>query len=163
MVMLPVTGPFRINSPMPVAAAARDIAALGRAGRAAESAAVPAVAAPVAASDRGDEYFQRLVKLVPSEVLALYLTFKEIANDWLGIWTAICCLLVIFVRTVGTRKAGKPIQIFAVAVATISFILWVYATGGYFFRFKLPTNIPGIASVSVGVWTFLIPYIYNGD
>ena len=112
---------------------------------------------------KGDEYFQRLVKLVPIEVLALYLTFQEIAASWLGVWAVVCLVLVLFVRTVGTHQAGKPIQIVSVLVAAVSFVLWVYATGGHFLQIKLPANIPGVTSVSVGVWTFLVPYFYKGD
>ena len=105
----------------------------------------------------GDPYLARLVLLVPSEVLALYLAFKEVASSFLGIWAVICLALVIFVRTVGTHKAGKSIQLGAVLIATISFVLWIYATGGYFLSWKLPPNYPGVISIAIGVWTFVIP------
>jgi hypothetical protein len=111
----------------------------------------------------GDPYLARLVLLVPSEVLALYLTFKETASSFLGTWAAICLALVIFVRTVGTHKAGKSIQLGSVLIATISFVLWIYATGGYLLSWKLPSNYPGVISIAIGVWTFVIPYWYKGD
>ena len=165
MVALLTTSPFRINAP-PAALASSPSAKLSPAlhGYVKHSnvtkAAIPS---PSSASKEGDEYVQRLIKLIPSEVLALYLTFHEIATSWLGIWALICLALVILVRTVGTHKAGKPIQFISVAVAAISFVIWVYATGGYFLQFKPPENLPGITSVSVGVWTFIIPYFYKGD
>jgi hypothetical protein len=145
MSLIPSSGPFRISAP----SASRKAAAAPQQGP--------------QPPNGGDEYLQRLVKLVPSEVLALYISFKEVASTWLGIWAAICLVLVLFVRTVGTRQAGKPIQAIAVVVAMISFILWVYATGGYLFNLPLPSKTPGIISVAVGVWTFLIPYLYKGD
>jgi hypothetical protein len=111
----------------------------------------------------GDPYLSRLIKLVPSEVVALYLTFKEVAVSWLGIWATICLVLVVVVRTLGTRQAGKPVQVGAILIATVSFILWVYATGGHFLHIRPPANVPGLISVSVGVWTFLLPYLYKGD
>jgi hypothetical protein len=114
-------------------------------------------------SQNADYYFQRLAKLVPTEVLALYLSFKEIANTWLGIWALICLALVIFVRTLGTMQSGKHVQVPSVLVASISFMLWVYATGGHILGLELPKQIPGIISVSVGVWTFVVPYLYKGD
>lgn len=114
-------------------------------------------------NQQGDPYLSRLVKLVPAEVVALYLTFKEIASSWLGIWAMICLLLVVLVRTLGTRKTGNPIQILAVVIASISFVLWVYATDGYFLQIKLPPNVPGLVSVSIGVWTFVVPFLYKGD
>ena len=110
-----------------------------------------------------DQYLARLVKLVPSEVVALYLAFKEVAATWLGIWATICLVLVVFVRAFGTNQQGKGIQWGAVVVAAVSYILWVYATGGYILQFHLPESAPGIISVAIGVWTFLIPYFYQGD
>jgi hypothetical protein len=148
MQLMPKRGPLRINAPLKVQYLSQGPAS---------------VAAPGPPGYGGDPYLQRLVKLVPSEVLALYITFKEIATSWLGIWAAICLVLVVFVRTIGTHQAGKPIQIIAITVATVSFVLWVYATGGYFFELKLPANIPGVISIAVGVWTFIVPYICKGD
>jgi hypothetical protein len=123
-------------------------------------------AVSAAAAEPPDPYFARLVKLVPSEVLALFVTFKQAATGFLGVWSLICLGLVIVVRTIGTRQAGKPIQWLAVAVAAISFALWVYATGGYLEGLKLPdapSNAQAGLSIAIGVWTFVVPYFYKGD
>ena len=147
-----MAGPFRVHAP----------------GRAGETLPAPGPAPlrprPVAPDEPppGDEYLQRLIKLVPSELLALYLTFKEIAATWLGIWATICLALVVFARAMGTRKPGKGPQWKAVAVASVSFVLWIYATDGNFLGLE-PPPIPGLISVSVGVWTFIVPYFYKGD
>jgi hypothetical protein len=69
---------------------------------------------------------------------------------------------VILVRTLGTRRDGQKIQWLVVLISSISFALWVYATGGNFLNIALPST-PGIISTAVGVWTFLIPYFYKGD
>jgi hypothetical protein len=82
----------------------------------------------------GDQYLSRLVKLVPSEVVVLYLTFKETATTWLGIWSTICLGLVVLTRTLGTHEAVE-----------------------------LPASPPGLISVAISVWTFLIPLFYKGD
>jgi len=135
--MLAITGaPFRVRAPLPKT---RDETA-----------------------EEGDPYLARLVKLIPAEVVALYLTFKEVAVSWLGIWATICLGLVILVRALGTRESGK-VQKATVFVASVSFVLWVYATGGHFLTFTWPATIPGIISVSVGVWTFGVSYLYKGD
>lgn len=136
--------PFRVRSPKPAAATAQA----------------------AAASEPTDPYFARLVKLVPSEVLALFVTFKQAATSFLGIWSFICLGLVIVVRTVGTKQAGKPIQWVAVVVSAISFALWVYATGGYFGLHPpkdLPDTMKAAVSIAIGVWTFIVPYVYKGD
>ncbi len=188
MALMPTVGPFRINAQRAIAAVSPHVtpapAALAPKYREPAEATfegtqppkAPTKAAPETTDQKpqaappqgaviteGDEYFQRLVKLVPTEVLALYLTFQEIAESWLGVWSVVCLVLVLFVRTVGTHQVGKPIQIVSVLVAAVSFILWVYATGGHFLQIMLPANIPGLTSVSVGVWTFLVPHFYRGD
>jgi hypothetical protein len=83
--------------------------------------------------------------------------FKETAVTWLGVWATICMGLVALTRTLGTHEAGKRVQVGAVLVSMVSFALWVYATDG------LPESPPGLISVAIGVWTFLIPLIYKGD
>lgn len=120
-------------------------------------------APPPKPGEPGDQYLSRLVKLVPAEAVTLYLTFKEIAATWLGIWALVCLLVVVAVRTLGNRQSGKPIQIGAVVIATVSFVLWVYATGGYFLQIQPPASMPGIVSAGIGVWTFVVPYFYRGD
>lgn len=115
------------------------------------------------AREGGDLYLSRLVKLVPSEVVALYLTFKDTAVSWLGVWATICLGLVVLTRTLGSHEAGKRVQVGAVLVSMVSFTLWVYATDGYFLSVELPESPPGLISVAIGVWTFLIPLFYKGD
>jgi hypothetical protein len=174
--------PLRISSSAPVVDFTTDEAGGGAAAPPAPPApgAAPAPAASTASSAAhphraaartrhpasplpSDPYLARLVKLVPSEVVALYLTFKEVAATWLGIWGLICLLLVVLVRAVATRGKHQPIQHGAVMIACVSFVLWVYATGGTILQLQLPSNVPGLISVAVGVWTFLVPYIYKGD
>jgi hypothetical protein len=119
-------------------------------------------AAP-SAPNGGNDYLARLVKLVPGEVLALYLTFKGVVSPYLGIWALVCFVLVIIVRLVATREGGKPPQVAAAIIAAVSFVFWIYGTGGYFLNFQLPTNSSGIVSAAIGVWTFVVPLFYKGD
>lgn len=110
-----------------------------------------------------DEYLTRLVKLIPAEVVALYLSFKEVASSWLGIWAFICLLLVVVVRVFGsstTQPIRKSPQLVAIGVSCVSFILWIYAMGGYIIEVALPV---GAVSVAIGLWTFVVPYFYKGD
>lgn len=115
---------------------------------------------PLRINAPADEYLERLIKLIPAEVVALYLTFKEVASSWLHIWAWICLGLVVLVRSAGTFTDAKRVQWRAVIVASVSFVLWVYATGGHLVELSLPT---GAISVAVGVWTFLVPMFYKGD
>jgi hypothetical protein len=116
--------------------------------------------APLRVSSAADDYLTRLVKLIPAEVVALYLTFKEVAADWLAIWATVCLVLVVIVRALGTSGANKPVQWGAVVVAAVSFVLWIYATGGHIIDVTLPA---GVISAAIGLWTFVVPWFYKGD
>lgn len=119
------------------------------------------VVATAAATDPGDVYMERLVKLVPSEVIGIFLAGKGYAESWLGIWSVICLVLVLVSRIWGTREAGKPIQWIGVVVSFVSFAIWIYAIGATILNFVLPDR--GIAYIAVLVWTFVVPYFYKGD
>jgi len=112
-------------------------------------------------TEPGDMYMERLVKLVPSEVIGVFLAGKGYAESWIGIWAVICLALVLISRIWGTYQKGKPIQWIGVAVSFVSFAIWIYAIGAHILNFVLPDN--GIAYIAVLVWTFVVPYFYNGD
>ena len=112
-------------------------------------------------TEPGDMYMERLVKLVPSEVIGVFLAGKGYAESWIGIWAVICLALVLVSRIWGTYQKGKPIQWVGVVVSFVSFAIWIYAIGAQLLNFVLPDN--GIAYIAVLVWTFVVPYFYKGD
>ena len=109
----------------------------------------------------GDMYMERLVKLVPTEVIGVFLAGRGYAESWIGIWAVICLALVLVSRIWGTYQQGKPIQWIGVAVSFVSFAIWIYAIGAHILNFVLADS--GIAYIAVLVWTFLVPYFYKGD
>jgi hypothetical protein len=117
-----------------------------------------------AKKEEGDPYMLRLVKLVPAEIVSLYLSYKDQAAEWIGGWAVVCLVLLLISRTIGTKGDGKPIQIGSILIAVVSYVLWIYATGGHFPRMEVSADWPkGIVSVAVGVWTWAIPRFYHGD
>jgi hypothetical protein len=112
-------------------------------------------------------YFDRLQKLIPTEILGLYLAGQGVipkdAPVVLVLWFLFCLVALVFVRVKGTADpvAGLPPQQKAVAISFVSFVIWVYSLGGPFTAFGL--QIPYIASLLVLAWTFLVPYLYKGD
>lgn len=160
----PLVGALRVRAVQEISARRQPEAADRSSGQTVNATTTAQVPEP------SDPYFARLVKLVAAEVLALYIALKAVAAGFPGVWAFICLLLVVLVRTLGTKQAGKPIQWIAVAVACVSFVLWVYATGGQFFEWKLPTtpeeaakNAQGAVSAAIGVWTFVVPFFYKGE
>ena len=134
-------------------------------------------------------YMDRLIKLIPAEVLGLYLTVRNIfsgddlsqtpappgvataegermaqAGGFLGWWPVICVVLLVAFRIWGTRDdSGKvhSAQPTAIAISTISFVIWIYAMGHTILGWPLPD--PRYAGVAVAVWVFVLPMLYRGE
>jgi hypothetical protein len=112
-------------------------------------------------------YMERLVKLIPAEVVGLYLVGQGIIppheNVALVVWSIVCLGLVVLVRakTTGDRANNLSPQWSAVAVSTISFIIWVYTMPGPFQAFHVA--VPYLGSLAVLVWTFIVPFLYQGS
>jgi hypothetical protein len=112
------------------------------------------------------DYLERLIKLIPAEVISLYLVGKGmIAGDrtpLLG-WTIFCLVAVVLVRLYGTAdpETNTPPQLPAVIIACISYLVWVYSMGDIFAT--LGIHAPPIGSLLVLGWTFVVPYVYRGD
>jgi hypothetical protein len=107
-----------------------------------------------------DPWLTRLVKLVPAEVVAVYLAGRPLAAArYAGEWPIVCLLLVVVVRAWGTTDRKGP-QWPSVAISAASFVLWVYAMGGRFLDWNVDVNL---ASLGVLVWTTVVPVIWRGD
>jgi len=113
------------------------------------------------------EYLERLLKMIPSEVVALYLMgagFLPSGSLAFAIgWSGVCLIAVIVVRAVGSKdkKTGAGPQWANVGLSAISFLIWLYTIGGPFRLWKGYQASYG--SLAVLVWTFFLPYIYKGD
>ncbi len=112
------------------------------------------------------DYMERLVKLIPAEVVGLYLVGVGIIPTGsrlaLAIWGGVCLGLVILARAYATRdlvKGGSP-QWWAVLISSISFVIWLYLMPGPFQAYNL--TIPYVGSLAVLVWAFVVPYFYKG-
>jgi hypothetical protein len=113
-----------------------------------------------------DFYLDRLLKMIPAEVVGLYLVGdgiipREKSAVRLG-WVAVCLVGVFFLRVYATtdRVRGEPPDLKGVAVATVTFLIWVYSLGGPFDSVGI--YIPYLGSLLVLAWTFFIPIVYRG-
>ncbi len=111
-------------------------------------------------------YLDRLFKMIPGEVISLYLVGSGFIPQeqaiGLAIWAIICLAGVIIVRAYGTadQKNNKPPQWGPVAISSVAFVIWVYSLGGPFAAFGL--SAPWIGSLMILVWTFFLPIFYKG-
>ncbi len=92
---------------------------------------------------RDDSYFEKLVKYIPADILAAYMTFSGIITDqpnnplWLY-WVGFIGLLILAPLYTIYRPSEPPPLLYAsktkfCAVASaVSFAVWVFAIGGPF-------------------------------
>jgi hypothetical protein len=123
-----------------------------------------------APNDGFADYADRLQKLVPAEVISLYLAGLGVIGAPQGspqlsvVWVVVCLVGVVAVRVWGTRESGptsRP-QWPAVAIAAVSFLIWVYQLGGGPFALASLYD-PKAAALLLLVWTFFVPLFYRGD
>lgn len=116
--------------------------------------------------EEAKDYLSRLIKLIPGEVVGLYLVGSGLIPKnqpiSLAIWTFICLLAVVVVTVYGTTDPEKhePPDWIHVLISSVSFVIWVYTLGGAFAAYNL--EVPYIGSLAVLVWTFFVPYFYKG-
>lgn len=114
-----------------------------------------------------NSYLERLMKMIPSEVLSLYLVGSGVIPQTdrivLVLWSVICLVGVVCIRVYGTADFQRklPPQWKAVAISAIAFIIWIYSLGGPFAAYNL--HIPYVGSLLVLVWTFFVPIFYKGS
>lgn len=111
-------------------------------------------------------YLERLVKLIPAEVISLYLIGKGVipTEEKTGIivWAIICTIGVLVSRIYGTQSdEDNSIQWGTVVITTVSFLIWLYVIGDTFATFGI--YVPWIGTLMMAAWTFFVPYFYKGE
>lgn len=112
-------------------------------------------------------YFERLIKMIPAEVIGLYMAGSGIIPaepSWMLIaFSAFCLICVFVVRIWGTADPEKnlPPQGVPVLIAAGAFVIWLYHIGGPFV--SLGIHVPWIGSILIVCWSFIIPIFYRGD
>ena len=120
------------------------------------------VLARAALSQRVDNYWDKLLKYVPAESVALYLTLQGIVLSSVEGRALTTWLWIAFgIGIIGTplylwriQQVSKRMQL---AVSTAAFGVWVFALGGAFA--SLSWYEPFVGSVMLVVFTFFVPLI----
>lgn len=129
----------------------------------------PGVGAQAVAAEPNQDfkfYLDRLLKMIPAEVISLYLVGSGfIPADQpavLLIWSIMCLVGVVVIRAYGTTDPTKnlPPDWAHVAISSVAFVIWVYSLGGPFVA--MGWYVPYIGSLLVLAWTFFVPFLYKG-
>jgi hypothetical protein len=111
-------------------------------------------------------YLDRLMKMIPGEVIGLYLVGAGFIppgqNIALVAWAVVCLIAVFVVRAYGTADPAKGLspQWISVAISAVAFVIWLYSLGGPFAAYGL--HVPFVGSLLVLAWTFFVPIFYKG-
>jgi hypothetical protein len=125
-----------------------------------------ATAASLPPSDTFDSYLDRLLKMIPAEVISLYLVggglIPEDQGLALAIWAGVCLIGVVLLRAYGTADPAqnKSTDWIHVAISSVAFVILVYSLGGPFQEYGL--HVPYVGSLLVLAWTFFLPIFYRG-
>ncbi len=121
-------------------------------------------------------YGDRFIKLIPSEILGLYLAVRGIwidpqppqspitRNDaslgFLDWWPIVCILLLVLLRLWGTRRTRvwSTTDPVAVIISVVSFIIWVYTIGDSILGQNLPDT--RYAATAAIIWSVVIPIFF---
>jgi hypothetical protein len=125
-----------------------------------------AVKSASGSSDGIKLYLDRLLKLIPTEVVSLYMVGTGMippkSIEVLLLWPMICLIGVVVVRRFGTSDPaqGVPPDWVHVGISSVAFMIWTYSLGGPFAYYGL--HIPYIGSLLIMTFTFFVPYVYKG-
>jgi hypothetical protein len=113
-----------------------------------------------------NDYKDRLVKLIPTEIITAYVTLKGLINGAGVAGNKVLLLWIVF----GILVVLNPLYLYYITLvkkpgqilfSSLAFVLWVMVIGGTF------TSILGfpaeyIGSILLVIYTLLIPFVYKG-
>lgn len=115
-----------------------------------------------------DEYSDRLIKLIPSEVISVYLFVSGILSSnnqipqatfkWLQWGIFIFLLLMTPVYLWQAQRVNRMQQLL---ISTLSFIVWVFTLGGPFTQFGW--YLPVYGAILLPLYTFSVARIKPGQ
>jgi hypothetical protein len=110
------------------------------------------------AKPRKDDYQQILFKLIPTDVITLYMTVSEFVHSAkdgsvVGQWVVLGLGFIALQAALWLTEVADKWQY---ALSSVAFILWAGVLGGPFATLKLPSYTFGVATA---FFTFLVPLI----
>jgi hypothetical protein len=109
-----------------------------------------------------NRYKDRLLKLIPSEIVAAYLVIEGMipSGETHAPLVSLIAVLVLLIlipfylnKTMNVKRTGQII------LTMVSFIIWIYSLGGPFALYGV--HIGYVGSVLLVLWTLVIPLMYR--
>lgn len=104
-----------------------------------------------------NSFLQVLLKLIPSEVIAVFIFVQGVLPRHLAPHIVVAALLVV-ITPLYLARAMKVRSHVQLIVSTISLVVWIYAMGAGPLRFVRPPYYePWHGAVALAVWTLVPP------
>jgi hypothetical protein len=105
-------------------------------------------------------YQDRLLKLIPSEIVGAYMVLQGIIPAAQAKWgTTVISLILMILTPFYLNRIQNVKRLAQLIVTTISFAVWVYSLGGPFQLWGLYQS--WIGSTVLIIWTITVPMIVN--
>ena len=112
--------------------------------------------------DEESSFLQVLLKLIPSEVIAVFIFVQGVMPRLLVPHLVVALLLVAITPLYLSRAVGVRSRV-QLVVSTISLVVWIYAMGAGPLRFvRPPWYEPWHGAVALAVWTLIPPMFLAG-
>jgi hypothetical protein len=113
--------------------------------------------------DAQNSFLQVLLKLIPSEVIAVFIFVQGVLPRILTPHLVVTIMLVAITPLYLSRAMGVRSRI-QLVVSTISLVVWIYAMGVGPLRFvRAPFYEPWHGAVALAVWTLVPPMLLSGQ
>lgn len=115
------------------------------------------------ANPAGDSYNDRLVKMIPSDVVALYLACNTAVSTFHGTSSTywIVFFFILLILPFYLKRIAGVTETMQIVVMTINFVLWC-STLDQPFDFMQGDSKKLFSTISVALFTFAVPIIYRG-
>jgi hypothetical protein len=107
-------------------------------------------------------YRSKLLKLIPSEIVAAYMVLQGIVPADSGKWGLFAVSVVLLIITPfylskfeNVKKAPQ------IVFSTLSFVIWIYSLGGPFVYWGLYKA--WVASIVLVLWTLIVPLFFKNN
>ena len=120
---------------------------------------------PVKDITAASDYSDKLLKLIPGEVVAAYITIDGIipttepTAKWVSLFVATVLMAAVPLYLTKTLAVRNMRQVY---FTMGSFLVWLYSLGGPFKLWAtatgVPFHVPYIGSILLILWTLLIPF-----
>jgi hypothetical protein len=115
-----------------------------------------------------NDFKDRLVKLIPSEIITAYITLQGLISGnnsgHAKLYTTVAFASLLLLTPFYLKMVSGITKLGQIVFTTIAFIIWVMASGG--FHAMLPTvavfNDNFLGSMLLIIYTLAIPFVYKG-